>query len=130
MSTITKTVDRNLGSPYRNVSFSRADADAGDIIDVEGSLGRPANNCTIVVSQFDMSIRFNVNRTIYPTIQRREGFMHVDHLPYLSSGVNYVDTTVATINMQAGSTYEWEDDFAIRDMQLVTVSGQYDAFFS
>ena len=50
--------------------------------------------------------------------------------PYLNSGVNYVESGSMPTNLQAGNTYEWEDDFAIKDVQIVVCSGQYTAMFS
>ena len=121
-----------MPSPYRSVSFTEADASAGDILMIRDSLGRPATNCTIECDSTGdgMSVRFNVQRTIYPRIPQREGFMYVDHLPYLPSGVDYVDTTVALVTIEAGSAYEWETGPAIRDVQLVSASGHWDSWFS
>lgn len=42
MATITKRCDRGIPSPYRTQNFTQEDASADDILDVDGSLGRPA----------------------------------------------------------------------------------------
>lgn len=132
MSEISKPVDRNLPSPYRTVSFTQEDCSADDILLIKESLGRPAKNCTIEVDDTGdgMSVRFNVKRTVYPRIPRREGFMYVSHLPYLVSGVDYTDSSVALVNIEAGSTYEWETGPAIQDVEIVSASGHYDLWFS
>ena len=132
MSEKTKKVDRNLPSPYRSVNWTEADANESDILLIKESLGRPARNCTIEVDDTGdgMSVRFNVKRTVYPRIPRREGFMYVSHLPYLVSGVDYTDSSVALVNIEAGSTYEWETGPAIQDVEIVTASGHWDAWFS
>jgi hypothetical protein len=128
----SKRVDRNLPSPYRSCSFTQADATTADIIDVDASLGRAAKNCTIEVDATGdgMSVRFNVQRTIYPRFPIREGYMYTEHLPYLCSGVNYTDETTALVNIEAGSTYEWESGPAIKDIQIVTQSGNWDIYLS
>jgi len=132
MAERTKICDRNLESPYRSVNWTEADSDEGDVLLVRESLGRPASNCTIEVDSVGdgMSVRFNVKRTIYPRIPRREGFMYVDHLPYLPSGEDYTDTTVALVNIEAGSTYSFETGPAVRDVQIVSASGHWDMWFS
>ena len=130
MSERTKRVDRNLPSPYRSVNFTNADAVEGDILLIKESLGRPALNCTIECGGFDMEVRFNVKRTIYPPVPIREGRVFGDHLPYLVSGEDYLDTTVASISIEAGTVYEWETGPAIQDIELVTVSGNFDIFLS
>lgn len=132
MAERTKRCDRNLPPPYRSVNWSEADSDEGDILLINESLGHPARNCTIECDTTGdgMSVRFNVKRTVYPRIPRREGFMYVDHLPYLPSGYDYTDDSVAIVNIEAGSTYEWETGPAIKDVQLLTASGHYDLWFS
>lgn len=132
MSTVIKRVSNALSSPYRSQNFTQEDAVDGDIIDVKTSLNRPAKNCTIEVDDTGdgMAVRFNVKRTIYPRIPRREGFMYVDHLPYLPSGVDYTDDTTARVNIEAGSTYEWETGPAISDIEILTASGNWDIWVS
>lgn len=132
MAEKTKTLDRNLPSPYRSVNWTEADSDEGDILLVKDSLGRPARNCTIEVDDTGdgMSVRFNVKRKVYPRIPRREGLMYVSHLPYLVSGQDYTADDVAVVNIEAGSTYTWETGPAVSDVQIVTASGHWDMWFS
>lgn len=132
MAEIIKRVSNALPSPYRSQNFTQEDAVAGDILDIKTSLGRPAKNCTIEIDDTGdgMSVRLNVKRTTYPRIPRREGLMYVDHLPYLVSGEDYTDETVALVNIEAGSTYTWETGPAVSDIQIVTASGHFDIFVS
>jgi len=132
MSTVIKRVSNALPSPYRNQNFTEADASAGDLIDVKTSLGRPASNCKIEVDSTGdgMAIRFNVKRTVYPKIPRREGHMYFSHLPYLISGEDYTDSTVARVNIESGTTYELSNGPAISDIEILTASGHFDIWVS
>lgn len=132
MSTIIKRVENNLPSPYRSQTFTQEDAGESDILDIKTSLGRPAKNCTIEVDSTGdgMSVRFNVQRTAYPRIPRREGLMYVDHLPYLTSGEDYVDESSDPVIISAGNINYLETGPAISDIQIVTASGHWSVWVS
>jgi len=129
---IIKRVNFSKPSMQRTVNFSNADANQGDVLLVEDSLGFAASNATIRCTVAAMRIRFNIYITDYPRrITLPPGdFMYTDHLDNLASGVRYTDETVGFVDINAGEIYELEGDFPIENIELVTLSGNFDCFLS
>jgi hypothetical protein len=130
MADIVKKVDRNIPSPYRTQNFTSEEASTGDVLMVLESLGRPARRMTVECEGGDMRIRLNVYHMVYPRIPDREGLMNVSHLPYLTSGLRYKDASTAFVDIEAGSVYEFSDDVAIQDVEILVASGTFDIFTS
>ncbi len=125
MSDITRLVNRAIHPIYRTVQFSNADANEGDVLLVKASLGRSANNMTVQCEVGDMRIRHNVYYDVFPRRVADNMFTNTLHLPNIGSGLQYKDDTTAAVDIQAGTTYTWEGDFPINDVELLVVSGNW-----
>ena len=127
MADITKKVGRDIAPPFRSQNFTRADAAEGDILLIEDSLGHPASHVTIE-ADLDMRVRFNVYYTVFPRRfgQGWDSMSDADHLYELSSGVQVQRDDNGFIDIEAGATYEFERDMPIADIELITVSGNFD----
>lgn len=130
MSDITKWVSRGIPSAYRSQNFVNADAVQGDIILVKDSLGRPARNVIIECEKGPTRVRFNVYQKVYQYRPDVDGLMNTSHLYNVASGVSYIDTTMAFVDVEAGSIFTIDKTLAVSDIQLVTVSGDFDIFVS
>jgi hypothetical protein len=130
MSKITKKVNRGLPPNSRTQNFTQADAGADDVLMIEDSLGHCARNVTIETDA-ELQIRFNVYHTIFP--KRSQYDSPADFyggLEVLSSGQEYKDETMGIVSLEADSIYEINGDFPVRDIELLTVSGNFDIFVS
>lgn len=99
----------------------------GDILDVEGSLGRPAKYISIEAVSATSVVRFNVCHKIYGN---HEG---VGNIPYLGADaafwqspvlIDEVEVTKPNIVVEGGVNMVWNNEIAVSDIKLVTVSGQ------
>lgn len=133
MTDIYKKVDRGIPVLQRSQNFTNADAVQGDVLMVHDSLGYPASHVTIEASNGPVKIRFNVYQTIYP--RRPLDQLLRDDLPNISSGVllntssgNLTNNTGGVINVEAGTTYTLNRALAVSNIQLDTISGNFDIF--
>lgn len=133
MTDIVKKASRSLPPLQRSQNFTNADAVAGDVLMVEDSLGYPASHIVIEASNGPIKIRFNVYQTIYP--QRPYDALLRDDLPNISSGVLLntssgvlTNTDRAFVNVEGGTTYTLDKMLAVKDIQLDTISGNFDIF--
>ena len=124
MSDITKKVDRGVPPATRTQNFTQADASEGDILMVQDSLGRPAKKVFIETTA-TMQVRFNVYHKVYPLRDGRD-LMDTAHLPNLTGGGLVKDSTGAIISLEADESFEIDGSFPVNDIELVTVSGNFD----
>jgi hypothetical protein len=125
MSDITKLVDRGVPSNQRSQVFTEADGGAGDVLMVKNSLGRHAQQVTIEATNA-MSVRFNVYRTIFPQRQHGDGITQWwPGLDNLALGETVQDDSNALIELDAGDTFELNNEMPICDIELLTVSGAF-----
>jgi hypothetical protein len=125
MADITKKVHNLVPGNQRSQSFTQADAGAGDVIMVAESLGKPAHKVLFDADQA-LSFRLNVYHEIFP---RRTGDQVINIWDEcdvnLTSGIRYQDASMAEIFIDAGSTFELDNDVPVNDIEMVTVSGNY-----
>ncbi len=128
MSNITKSVDRAIAPQERTQVFTQADASAGDILMVESSLGHCAKTLQIT-SAGGMTIRFNVLRTIYPP-SVMEGLQNPGQLEHLNLalGVSIEDTSQTVQTIAASGTFNLDKTIPIRDIKIVSVTGNFSVF--
>ena len=76
----------------------------------------------------DMSFKFNVYHTMFPLRELLEDDFNQFNLGVvnLTSGIRFLDETVALIPLAGGSTFELDNDMPVSDMELVTVSGVFE----
>lgn len=130
MADITKKVDRGIFPTSRTQNFTQADAGAGDVLMVESSLGHPARH-VMIETDADLEFRLNVYYKVYPRhAPFGDGLTDIDHLPNVAAGVDITSDTGALVSLGAGETFELDGDTPVKDIQLVTVSGNFDVFVS
>lgn len=123
MADVTKPVNRIIPPNQRTQIFTDADAGAGDVILVKESLGRPAKK-VLIETTANLSLRFNVYHKVYPQRDGRD-LMDTAHLPNLTLGGTVKDDTGALISLEADETFEMDGSYAVNDIELVTVSGNF-----
>jgi hypothetical protein len=128
-----KKVDRGIPVLQRSQNFTNADANQGDVLMVHDSLGYPASHVIIEASNGPVKVRFNVYQTIYP--RRPYDQLLRNDLPNISSGVllntssgNLTNSSIGVVNVETGTTYTMNRLIAVSDIQLDTVSGNFDIF--
>lgn len=128
MSEVTKKVNTALPVSQRSQVFTQADASAGDVILVRESLGKYAKVVQIQADA-EMSVRFNVLQTIFPDRDKGlGGYPNGDNTQDLSAGVTIQDTTQTPVVIAASETFTLDKDLAVKDIELVTVSGSFEIF--
>ena len=125
MADVVKKVNQWVFPTSRSQNFTQADAGEGDVLMVRESLGRTARKA-VIEAVAPMEVRFNVYHTVYPPRGNDPSFMHTAHLPNTASGLSVKDDTVALVQIAASETFELDGDFPISDIELVTVSGNFD----
>ena len=133
MTDRVKKADRGIPVLQRSQNFTNADAVAGDVLMVADSLGYPASHVVIEASNGPLKVRFNVYQTIYPARPHDE--LWRSDLPNISSGVLLntssgvlTNTDRAFVNIEGGTTYTLSKVLAVSDIQLDTISGNFDIF--
>lgn len=129
MGDVVKKVDRIVLPTSRTQNFTQADASQGDILLVKDSLGHAASHVTVEAFSL-LQLRFNVYHKVFPKRKTSTGLPGTYHLDNLTSGMDIIDTTGALVTVEAGTTYELDNEFPINDIELVTVSGLFDIFVS
>ena len=131
MSDIIKKVDRGVPSAQRTQNFTEVDATAdGDILKIEESLGRVAMHVVIENKTGGaMTVKFNVIRTVFPN-RTKEDYdnPYPEMYKNLALGQVVEDTTGALVTINAGDTFELDNDLPVKDIKLVTVSTTFDIF--
>lgn len=129
MSDIIKKVDRGVASAERTQSFTEADAGTGDILKIQESLGRVARHIVLEAGSAELTIRFNVVRTIYPDRTREEyDNPYPEMYKNLALGQTVEDTTGALVTINAGDTFELDNDLPVKDIKLVAATGTFTIF--
>lgn len=133
MTDIVKKANRGIPVLQRSQNFTNADAVEGDVLMVHDSLGYPASHVVIEASNGPLKVRFNVYQTLYPN--RPYDALLRNDLPNISSGVLLntssgvlTNTDRAFVNIEAGTTYTMDRMLAVSDIQLDTISGNFDIF--
>ena len=125
MADIVKKVHRLVPPNERSQSFTQADAGAGDVIMVNESLGHPASRLLIEADDA-MSVRLNVYQYIFPLHDGSED-IHVwgPGSKNLAAGQLVKDNEGVDIGIDAGGTLELDNDIPVKDIELLTVSGDF-----
>jgi hypothetical protein len=130
MAKITKKVDRNIPVSLRSQEFLDTDAVEGDVLMVQDSLGKYASQATIRAVGGSLKVRFNVYQTVYP--RRQNDSLHAEYALNLASGQEYkvAGGSTGDFIVETNTTREVNRRFPIKDIELVTVSGNWDLFVS
>lgn len=125
MADIVKKVHRLVPPNERSQSFTQADASAGDVIMVNESLGHPASRL-LIEAEDDMSVRLNVYQYIFPLHDEFEDlYVWGDPGRNLAAGTRVKDNEGVSIGIDAGETLELDKDIPVKDIELLTVSGNF-----
>ena len=128
MADIIKKVDRGISSDQRTQNFTNIDANAGDILKIQESLGRVARHIVIEAGAA-MTVRFNVIRIIYPDKTREEyDCLYPGMYKNLALGQTVEDTTGALVSIGAGETFELDNDLPVKDIKIESAAGAFDIF--
>jgi len=129
MANVTKKVDRGVPPGERSQSFTQADISAnGDIIKVQDSLGKVATH-VVIEATAAMTVRFNVQRTIFPEKTRAEyDCLYPGQYQNLAAGVDVEDDTGALVSLAAGESFTLDNDLSIKDIKVVTAAGDFSIF--
>jgi hypothetical protein len=119
-------VDRAIPPNERTVRFDQTSASAGDVLMVDESLGRPGADL-LVDTDAELTFRINVYHTLY-TRRTNDFFMMTDHMDNVGSGVRMKSDSNALIELEASETLSHQGP--IKDIELVTVSGNWDMLIS
>jgi hypothetical protein len=128
MADIIKKVDRGISSEQRTQNFTNTDANAGDILKIQESLGRTAKH-VVIEATGAMTVRFNVVRTIYPNKTKEEyDCLYPEMYKNLALGQTIEDTTGALVSIGANESFELDNDLPVKDIKIVTAAGAFDIF--
>jgi len=128
MANITKKVDRGLPPGERSQSFDQVGISNGDILKVQDSLGKAATH-VVIEAVAAMTVRFNVQRTIFPEKTHAEyDCLYPGQYQNLAAGVDVVDDTGALVSLAAGESFTLDNDLSIKDIQIVTKAGNFTIF--
>ena len=128
MADIVKKADRGVPSEQRTQNFTQADANAGDILKIQESLGRVAKH-VVIEAGAAMTVRFNVIRTIYPDKTKQEYDCYYEGVyKNLALGQTIEDTTGALVSIGANETFELDNDLPVKDIKIETAAGSFDIF--
>ena len=128
MANITKKVDRGIPSGERSQNFTQADVSAGDTIKVQDSLGKVATH-VVVEATAAMTIRFNVQRTIFPERTHAEyDCLYPGQYKNLALGQTVEDETGALVSLSTGESFTLDNDLAIKDIKVITADGAFSIF--
>ena len=128
MADIIKKVDRGISSDQRTQNFTNTDANPGDILKIQDSVGRVAKHIVIEAAAA-MTVRFNVIRTIY-TNRTKEDYdcLYPEMYKNLALGQTVEDTTGALVSIGAGETFELDNDLPVKDIKIESAAGAFDIF--
>jgi hypothetical protein len=126
MADITKKGDRGIPKNERSVSFTQADAGAGDVLMINDSMGKPGTK-VVIESAGGMSVRFNVYRTVAPLRKAGDGLGGSVHgfTENLALAQTVKDETNAVFSIAASGSLELDDDMPIRDIEIVSATGDF-----
>ena len=124
MSQITKHVNRAIPPNERTVTFDENDASQGDILMVSSSLGHPGSKIDIEATDA-LTVRFNTLQKVYPR-RYSSDLMYTDHLPNLALEQEVtISGNLSEIVLDAGESWNADDDFPIKTVELVAVGGAF-----
>lgn len=124
MSDITKKVSRHIPPTERVQTFTQADAGAGDVLMIEDSLGHPAHRVSVEADAI-MTFRTNVYQDLYPWVPNDQLSGWGEDRLHLASGIRIQTDETGIFSLAASETLELDDDISVRDLELVTVSGNF-----
>ena len=129
MANITKKVDRGVPPGERSQSFTQADIDdEGDILKIQDSLGKAATH-VVIAATAAMTVRFNVQRTIFPEKTHAEyDCLYPGQYQNLAAGVDVEDDTGALVSLVAGESFTLDNDLSIKDIKIVSADGAFSIF--
>lgn len=123
MATQTKRVDSGIPSELRRQTFvGGTDFAAADVIDIEGSLGRPARKVVIETAAGEsITVRFNAQRVIYPNNETLANtFDYKNFIPDLENGVTVTDTSLPT--QVVGPSESYEHEYNVKNIQVTALT--------
>ncbi len=130
MPDIKKHIDRNIPPLQRSVRFTQDDANEGDILLLEESLGHAARVLRMEASGTDtLEVRLNVRQNVFPR-RGGDGLLYTETKPNLASGTSFLQSGTALIVIEGGTTVEFDHEMPVRDIELITVAGQFDIYAS
>lgn len=128
MANITKKVDRGVPPGERSQSFTQAEVSAADIIKVQDSLGKAATH-VVIEAVAAMTVRFNVQRTIFPEKTHAEyDCLYPGQYQNLAAGIDVEDDTGALVSLAAGESFTLDNDLSIKDIKIVSAAGNFTVF--
>ena len=131
MSEIVKHVNRAIPVLERTVLFTQADASSGDFLMVEDSLGKSAKTINIEVeSGGALTVQFNLLQKVYPM---RDDMSIPGSLGdrNITLGANVEATgNVGSVILASGETWSANKEFPIRNIKVVSASGNWSIFVS
>jgi hypothetical protein len=119
MATKTKKVDSGTPAHLRRQIFvGGTDFVEDDVIDAEGTLGRPARKIKIETGPGDnITVRLNAQRVIYPNNETLANtFDYKFFIPDFENAVTVTDTTLPTQFIGPSEDFEYEGD--VRNIQV------------
>lgn len=124
MADITKAVDRGIPIQGRTQSFTQEDAGEGDVLMIEDSLGRSARVLTIE-SEGGMAVRVNVYHFVAPP-RLGNDLMYTEGMNNLAFAERVKNDSQALITLEADETLVLDEGLTIRDLEIVTCSGNFE----
>jgi hypothetical protein len=130
MSKIYKKVDRNIPVTERTQEFTGADCAEGDVLMVKESLGKHASSARLRTIGGSAKIRFNVYQTVFSS--RPADSLHAQHLPNVQTAQEYKisEPSIGDLIIEANTVYEIDRRFPIKDVEIITMSGDINFLFA
>lgn len=131
MADVIKKIDRGIPRQERYMVLTNSEVNAGDIIRVQQSLGRPANKVTIEATAA-MTVRFNVYQMVFPERSPSDGFRFSETgLLNLAKGAeHYAGDGLDVVSIGAGETFELDGDISVKDLEVTTTDGAFEIFLT
>lgn len=127
MASVSKIVDQRIHPVRRYQSFTQADFSAGDICQIETSLGKPAKYVHIE-TDLNASLVIRLNSQ-FASFNQRDPRLNANLQPNdISSEQTVTDDTQRTITISGNEVWELENIMPVGDIQLVSFSGTFTIF--
>lgn len=101
-------------------TWTETDISDGDIIGVQESLGRPANQVTIKSTGGDTTVRFNVSNQIFRGQSNANPWLSDADFWTQPYEVTEVEIATDDIIVLSGTVQTWYDEFPVRDIKIVS----------
>lgn len=101
-------------------TWDTSEVSNGDILGIEDSLGRPANQLTIESIGGQSTIRLNVCQKIFGNQSSYNSWIPDAAFFTHPVMVDEVEIEKDDIIIESGATWLWENEYPIRDIKIVT----------